>query len=617
MKKLLNTILLITIFLTPNLIHASSYDFHIEHNMDIQYSKNSDYVTIEIEYIREVINSKYFFPASGEKTFVIPDILSQTESQISTERNFKKESISVKDSNSKTLSYSTEEVEDEGIYVLVPNYKQTTKNSPYKIYITYKTHDYVDVVNQNIVLQAPSLSQGTEFEITHEETNTKTDIDYTLDIVVDNEIGQLAKIWPTTYTVDSTNTQTIYTFPSDSRLGKNPYLEFGVSQIYRFELEYNAPKTDSLVPEKYTDTFNVLSKNIFEISLPRYFDETDQTVKIGDISPTPTKIGRDTDGNIIATFEVNANNQNTISIIGYIWVEQNPLDDPKLIPNPEINTYQDKILADQNLGKYLTSTQYWQVDDTYIQQEAQSLKQDKTHLLDLIRADYIYINEKLDYDQSKAGSSNDRIGAKEALEGGGAVCMEYADAMITILRAQGIAARAALGYANLKDLAHTSDTQVRHQWVQVWIPDYGWLSIDPTLESENMDIGQSIDRILWETFNGEDLSNTKIYSADSLENIDELLFNISIYAIEEKDIENIDALQTYEEISPIEEISQDNIGDWLNKFFKASSIGRSMAVVAPILIVLVILITLLFLIRILIRKIKRKRKKKEKNLLNS
>ena len=270
----------------------------------------------------------------------------------------------------------------------------------------------------------------------------------------------------------------------------------------------------------------------------------------------------------------------------------------------------NKWFSKENLRKYLTATQYWQVNDSYIQQEAQSLKQDKTHLLDLIEADYNYINEKLDYDQSKADSSNDRIGAKEALQGGGAVCMEYSDAMITILRAQGIAARAALGYANLKDLAHTNDTQVRHQWVQVWLPNYGWLSIDPTLESENMDIGQNIHRILWETFNGDDLSNTKIYSADSLDNIDEFLFDISIYAIEQKDIEDINTLRTYEEISPIEEISQDNIGDWLNKFFKASSIGRSMAIVAPILIVLAIVIVILSSIKILIKKIKAKRNQK-------
>ncbi|MCD4811589.1 transglutaminase domain-containing protein [bacterium] len=610
MQKLLNAILLLTLLITPNLVHASSYDFHIEHNMEIQYSKNNDYVTITIEYLREVKDSNYFFPASGEKTFVIPDILTHTDSQIATERNYKTESITVKDSNGKSLTYFTTEKENEGIHVLIPNYKQTTKNSPYKIYLTYRTHDYVQAVNQHITLQAPSLPQDTEFSILHKETNTKTHLDYNLNMVVDKEVGKLTKIWPTTYTLDSTKTQDTYTFSAESRLSKNPYLEFGTSQIYRFELEYNTPQTDTLIPEQYSDIFGSLSKNIFEISLPRHFDENMQTVKIESISPTPSKIGRDTEGNIIATFEVDANDTSTISVIGYIWVTQNDLSDPKIIPNPELSLYTETISKDSNLSQYLTSTKYWQVNDEYIQQEAEALKKDIGDFLDLIKADYTYINENLDYDQTKADSSNERIGAKEALEGGGSVCMEYADTMITILRAQGIPARAALGYVNLKDIAHTLDSQVRHQWVQVWLPDYGWLSIDPTLESENMDIGQNIDRILWETFSGNDLSNTKVYSADSLDNIDELEFNISIYAITENDIADIEGLQTYEEISPIEDLSEENIGDTLNRFFKASSIGRSTAVVAPILLVLIVLVIFLSSIRWTIKKIRSRNKNK-------
>ncbi len=64
--------------------------------------------------------------------------------------------------------------------------------------------------------------------------------------------------------------------------------------------------------------------------------------------------------------------------------------------------------------------------------------------------------------------------------------MEYADSMIALLRAQGIPARAALGYANIRD---TERIQVRHQWVQIWIPDHGWFSIDPTFESKNQKNG--------------------------------------------------------------------------------------------------------------------------------
>ncbi|MDD3474485.1 MAG: transglutaminase-like domain-containing protein [Candidatus Dojkabacteria bacterium] len=610
MKKLIYALLLIPLIFNPSIVKAASYDFEIESNMEIKYVKNTDYVTVTIEYIREVNNSSYYFPATGDKTFPIPDLSSQTENQITAEREFKKDSITVKDSSGKKVNFSIED-QDDSIDIIVPNYKETTRTLPYKIYITYNTHDYVQVVNQNVVIQAPSLPEDTEFEMTHEDTGTETKVSYNLDILVDKDLQDLSKIWPTTYSFDEGEDFNTYTFSQDSRLGKNPYLEFGTSQIYRFELSYTTPQTDSFIPESYSKLLGNISKNIFELSLPRYFDETNQTVKIESISPTPTKIGVDSEGNIIVTFEVDANKESTISVTGYILVSQDPLEDKTEIPNPSISEYTSVISADTDLSKYLTETQYWEVNDSYVQDEANNIKSGETNVLDLIKADYRYINEKLEYDQTKADSTNDRIGAKQALQGESSVCMEYADAMITILRAQGIAARAAIGYANLREASDTPTSQVRHQWVQVWLPDYGWLSIDPTWESENMDIGQNIHKILWETFNDDELSNTRIYSADSLDSINNIEFNISVYAVDESDIESIDTLKTYEEILPIEEIDNgNNIGDWLNKFIKASTIGRSVAIVLPILLIIVFLIIITTVIRIVIKKIKKNKNKK-------
>jgi len=610
MKRFLLIILVLLLTFTPTIALATGYDFHIESNLEIKYENGNDFVTVQIEYIREVINTQYLFPATGEKTFPISDLSSQSENQIETEREFKKNSIAVKDSKGNEVKFSIKEIEDR-INVVVPNYKETTKTSPYKIYLTYDTHDYVQVVNQNIVIQAPSLPEDTQFEIVDEKTKTKTQINYGLDIVVDKNIGNLAKIWPLAYNIEEEDEYNRYIFPATSRIKQNPYLEFGISQIYRFEIEYITPKTDTFLPEKYSNILNNLSINIFELSLPRYFDETKQSVKIESITPTPTKITRDSEGNIIATFEVGANKENKISVVGYVWVEQDNYDEKREIPNLTLEEYISSVSEDSTVSKYLKETKYWQVNDTYIQEEAGNILKEQSSVLDLIKADYRYINERLEYDQSKADSINDRIGAKQALQGEGAVCMEYADAMITILRAQGIASRAAIGYANLKEEADTSKSQVRHQWVQVWIPDYGWLSIDPTWESENMDIGINIHRILWETFNGDELSNTKVYSADSLDSINDIEFNISVYAVEEKDIEQKDTLKTYEEILPIKDIGKDgNVSDWFNKFVKASSIGRAIAIVTPILLILLALIVLIGIIRITIKQIKRKQEKK-------
>jgi transglutaminase-like putative cysteine protease len=608
MKKIFTTILLLLSLFTPTFIRAADYDFHIENNMEIKYEKGNKYVTVKIEYIREVLNNDYYFPANGEKKFFIPDLLSQTSEQISSEREFKKESIKVTNSAGKNIDFTVDEG-DQGIEVTVPNYKETTSTSPYKIFVIYNSHDYVEVVNENIVIQAPSLPEDTQLELNDEDTETVSDLEYNLDIVVDKEVGKLAKIWPTEYTLDESEEFNTYSFSAPSRIGKNPYIEFGLSQIYRFELEYTTPKTDSLIPENYPEILQNISKNILELSLPRYVEETEQTVKIDNISPTPDKILIDEEGNIIATFEVDANRESTVSVSGYVWVEQPAYSERNEIPNPTIEEYSELIESDEKLLKYLDNTKYWQVNDPYIQEEATKIKNEQSNVLELIEADYQYINEKLEYDQSKADTINDRIGAKQALQGEASVCMEYADAMISILRAQGIASRAVIGYSNLSELVDTPENQVRHQWVQVWIPEYGWLSVDPTWESENMDIGPNIKKLFWETFNGEDLSNTKIYSADSLDNTNGIEFNISVYAVRESEIEDIQSLKTYEEIVPITEKSDDgDAKDWFNKVIKASSIGKSIAILIPVFVVIAALIVVIGIFRALVRKLKSKKR---------
>jgi hypothetical protein len=124
-----------------------------------------------------------------------------------------------------------------------------------------------------------------------------------------------------------------------------------------------------------------------------------------------------------------------------------------------------------------------------------------------------------------------------------------------------------------------------------------------------MDIGQNIHKLLWETFNGNDLSNTRIYSADSLDDINDIQFNISIYGVKESEIENLDNLQNYEEIVPIKDQENSNqIGDWFNKFIKASSIGRSLAIVIPVLLTVVFLILIVGITKVVIKRIKANKK---------
>ena len=314
-------------------------------------------------------------------------------------------------------------------------------------------------------------------------------------------------------------------------------------------------------------------------ALPIYFEN---------VSPTPSDIYRDAEGNILALFEVPANQESIIKIDGYIMVNQDELKEESPSHDIDYSEYLEKIKGSEYIRRYLSSTKYWEVSDELIQQEATTLKKDQKTLLDIVKANYKFVNDRLEYDQQKATSENERIGAKAALLGGASVCMEYADLMISLLRSQGIPSRAAIGYANLDE--QIPEEQVRHQWVQIWVPDYGWLSVDPTFESNNMKIGQMMDRIVWEVFNNDSLSNIRVYSANNIKNLTSEGYTVKIYGV--SDDVKLNELRSYADLVSKEEISElsPSIGIFSSTMLKTTTFGKALIITIPILIVLVILI---------------------------
>lgn len=603
---------LLSSYIFTNKVFAASEDFLIENDTQINYTTGDDFVTVINEYTRSVKNSKYYFPATGEKVFHIPDIQGQDSSKTELEREYKKDSLSVKDIRGVSVKYSIEEKDlGEGIYVTVRNYKQTTYSDAYELVLTYKTHDYINKIGNYISLIGTSLPKDTQFSVTETDSKTTTTYNYYLSIITDENMPTLTKAYPE-FTTETKNKKTYYKFTQTNRLESSPFLEFGTSATYRFEMSYTTPKTDNFIPEKYSSLLKALSSNIYEISLPREFGETNQRVFFDNVSPTPLDIYKDSEGNVIALFEVPANQESNISISGYISLEQDSYKDYISPLNINLSDYFNSVNESSFTKEYLKETRYWEVKDPFIVEQANSLSKDIQTLQDLIFTDYRYINNTLDYDESKANSDNERIGAVAALKGGGSVCMEYADSMIAILRAQGVPARAALGYANLSE--EQKENQIRHQWVQIWIPDYGWFTIDPTFESENFKIGQQIERVLWETFNGDTLSNIRVFSADNVSNMTTDGFSLKIYGV--TDMTDEESLKGYADLVPdknytngLPEGNGFTISNWINTFLKATVLGRALIITTPILITLGVLILVIYSVSVLTKKIKRNSKR--------
>ena len=91
LKKI--SFIIIISFLCSSFTFAQDTDFEFSNYTTISYETDTNYVTVSTRYLREVKNSSYYYPATGEKTFFIPDIPNSTEEEKTIEREFKLEFI--------------------------------------------------------------------------------------------------------------------------------------------------------------------------------------------------------------------------------------------------------------------------------------------------------------------------------------------------------------------------------------------------------------------------------------------------------------------------------------------------------------------------------------------
>jgi transglutaminase-like putative cysteine protease len=63
------------------------------------------------------------------------------------------------------------------------------------------------------------------------------------------------------------------------------------------------------------------------------------------------------------------------------------------------------------------------------------------------------------------------------------VCQDYTHFAIACLRGRGLPARYVSGYLEspTRDAgSQATGAEVSHAWFEVWVPDHGWLAVDPT-----------------------------------------------------------------------------------------------------------------------------------------
>ena len=86
------------------------------------------------------------------------------------------------------------------------------------------------------------------------------------------------------------------------------------------------------------------------------------------------------------------------------------------------------------------------------------------------------IHDMLVYEQ---GATDVKTTADQALALGRGVCQDFSHIMLAACRTQGLPARYVSGY-----LYNNGHTAASHSWVDVVVPDRGWVSLDPTHNRE-------------------------------------------------------------------------------------------------------------------------------------
>lgn len=361
--------------------------------------------------------------------------------------------LTTKSTTQQGYTYSYQEIN------LKFNHKQVGKNLTWSFKIQYETSKLVEVKGAAHTVYIPAVAQGTG------------DDNYQVTLSVPQSFGDPHSSGSKPTSGGVADGRAIYTFDKQDLTKQALALVFGDSTVYK--VNFNFPlKNDSSTTKTFT------------IALPP--DTSSQKIYVNSLEPKPANTRLDVDGNVLADYNVPARSEITVKtdiegVVRYLEYDLSASGTKKDIPEDLVK-------------KYTNPTHYWQSQDPnlVLALKAKTSLSDKQKVVDIVREINSFVIETLSYNNEKI-KYNIRQGSAAALKDpANAVCLEYSDLMIALLRSQGIPARMPIGYGytgNLKTSNSVSDSL--HSWVEAYVPGVGWMNIDPTWGEKFDNFGKS------------------------------------------------------------------------------------------------------------------------------
>jgi len=152
---------------------------------------------------------------------------------------------------------------------------------------------------------------------------------------------------------------------------------------------------------------------------------------------------------------------------------------------PDISENDVGTVADvpAGLSSYLEAREYWEVNNSNIQQRANQIVGTETNAYEVARLIVEYVSDYVTYEITAQ-----RKGALQTLLSGWGDCDCFSDLTIALSRAVGLPARMDFGWGYQENL-------VGHAWVEFYLPSKGWQPADPTWAKTSGDYLFNLDPI--------------------------------------------------------------------------------------------------------------------------
>jgi hypothetical protein len=303
---------------------------------------------------------------------------------------------------------------------------------------------------------------GKTWEVNLPKIPTTSVTKYNLVLSVPTSFGDPTSIAPFPRSQSSTFDKLYMTFDKDQLEQSGVSANFGSNQVFDFTLKYHLDN-------------KALFPVMTNITLPP--DTQYQDVLISRISPPPLNVTVDEDGNYLAWYQLTRNSTLDVAVNG----------STKLYINSKIGKVPQ---LSQVMYQQLTSAdRYWEANNPSVKAKLAEIFKGGTPNTNTekVRLIYRYVVDSLTYDTSRLNENIERMGAVTALNNAQkAVCMEFTDLFIALVRAAGIPARELDGFAYSQNQSlrpSSLQKDLLHAWPEYYDPEKGWVMVDPTWEN--------------------------------------------------------------------------------------------------------------------------------------